>query len=79
MYINKVTITSIFEKNKILMKTKVNPDQELAVQYIKDRLNTRDGFLVGLDNIPKRLRKQVPKIFVDETPNSQKSKKTFIG
>ncbi len=81
MYINRLTITSFYEKNKILMKTKINPDQELAVQYMKDRLNARDGFLVGLDRIPERLKKklQVPKIFRDETQNSQKSTKTFIG
>ncbi len=78
MYINKLTITSFYEKNKILMKTKINPDQELALQYIKDRVNARNEFII---NIPERLRKQVqvPKIFRDETPDSQKSTKTFIG
>ena len=68
MYINKLTITSFYEKNKILMKTKINPDQELALQYIKDRVNARNEFII---NIPERLR--------DETPDSQKSTKTFIG
>ena len=60
------------------MKTKINPDQELALQYIKDRVNARNEFII---NIPERLRKQVqvPKIFRDETPDSQKSTKTFIG
>ena len=78
MHINKLTITSFYEKNKILMKTKINPDQELALQYIKDRVNARNEFII---NIPERLRKQVqvPKIFRDETPDSQKSTKTFIG
>ena len=78
MYINKLTITSFYVKNKILMKTKINPDQELALQYIKDRVNARNEFII---NIPERLRKQVqvPKIFRDETPDSQKSTKTFIG
>ena len=78
MYINKLTITSFYEKNKILMKTKINPDQELALQYIKYRVNARNEFII---NIPERLRKQVqvPKIFRDETPDSQKSTKTFIG
>ena len=78
MYINKLTITSFYEKNKILMKTKINPAQELALQYIKDRVNARNEFII---NIPERLRKQVqvPKIFRDETPDSQKSTKTFIG
>ena len=78
MYINKLTITSFYVKNKILMKTKINPDQELAHQYIKDRVNARNEFII---NIPERLRKQVqvPKIFRDETPDSQKSTKTFIG
>lgn len=79
MEINKLTITSIYEKNKILMKTKVNPNQELAVQYMKDRLNARDGFLVGIDNVPKRLRKHVPDIFVDKSAVLKNSTKTFIG
>lgn len=80
MYINKLTITSIFEKNKNLLQA-INPEKERAVGLIKDRLDTRNGFLVGLDRIPERLKKkiQVPKIFRDETPDSQKSTKTFIG
>lgn len=77
MYINKLTITSIFEKNKNLLQA-INPEKERAVGLIKDRLDTRNGFFVG-DNIPKRLKNKVPKIFRDETPDSQKSTKTFIG
>lgn len=77
MYINKLTITSIFEKNKNLLQA-INPEKERAVGLIKDRLDTRNGFFVG-DNIPKRLKNKVPKIFRDETQNSQKSTKTFIG
>ena len=77
MYINKLTITSIFEKNKNLLQA-INPEKERAVGLIKDRLDTRNGFFVG-DNIPKRLKNKVPKIFRDETQNSPKSTKTFIG
>lgn len=77
MYINKLTITSIFEKNKNLLQA-INPEKERAIGLIKDRLDTRNGFFVG-DNIPKRLKNKVPKIFRDETPDSQKSTKTFIG
>ncbi len=77
MYINKLTITSIFEKNKNLLQA-INPEKERAVGLIKDRLDTRNGFFVG-DNIPKRLKNKVPKMFRDETPDSQKSTKTFIG
>lgn len=77
MYINKLTITSIFEKNKNLLQA-INPEKERAVGLIKDRLDSRNGFFVG-DNIPKRLKNKVPKIFRDETPDSQKSTKTFIG
>lgn len=79
MDINRLTITSFYEKNKILMRTKFNPDQELAVQYMKDRLGARDGFLVGIDNVPKRLRKHVPDIFVDKTAVLKNSTKSFIG
>ena len=80
MYINKLTITSFYEKNKILMKTKINPDQELALQYIKDRVNARNEFII---NIPERLRKQVqvPKMFIDNQnkTQAQHSTKSFIG
>lgn len=79
METNKLTITSIYEKNKVLMKPKVNPNQELDVQYMKDRLNARDGFLVGIDSVPKRLRKHVPDFFVDKSADLKNSKKTFIG
>lgn len=43
MYINKLTITSIFEKNKNLLQA-INPEKERAVRLIKDRLDTRNGF-----------------------------------
>ena len=56
MYINKLTITSIFEKNKNLLQA-INPEKERAIGLIKDRLDTRNGFFVG-DNIPKRTKFQ---------------------
>lgn len=43
MYINKLTITSIFEKNKNLLQA-INPEKERAIGLIKDRLDTRNGF-----------------------------------
>lgn len=78
MYINKLTITSIFEKNKNLLQA-INPEKERAVGLIKDRLDTRNGFFVG-DNIPKRLKK-VPKMFIDNQnkTQAQHSTKSFIG
>ena len=78
MHINKLTITSIFEKNKMLLQV-VNPKEERAIGLIKDRLNTRDGYLVGND-IPRRLKNRVPKMFINKTETkAQGSTKTFIG
>lgn len=79
MYINKLTITSIFEKNKNLLQA-INPEKERAIGLIKDRLDTRNGFFLG-DNIPKRLKNKVPKMFLDNQnkTQAQHSTKSFIG
>ena len=79
MYINKLTITSIFEKNKNSLKA-INPEKERAINLMKDRLNTRNGYLIG-DDIPHRLKNRVPKMFVDkpETIKAQGATKSFIG
>lgn len=79
MYINKLTITSIFEKNKNLLQA-INPEKERAIGLIKDRLDTRNSFFLG-DNIPKRLKNKVPKMFIDNQnkTQAQHSTKSFIG
>ena len=79
MYINKLTITSIFEKNKNLLQA-INPEKERAVRLIKDRLDTRNGFFFFF-NIPKRLKNKVPKMFIDNQnkTQAQHSTKSFIG
>lgn len=58
MYINKLTITSIFEKNKNLLQA-INPEKERAIGLIKDRLASGDEIYAG-EGLPSFMKNLIP-------------------